>query len=217
MPLAARTWSERVRHLSMAPRWCSVHLPLELDRLYDLARVVLLQRFDVISGRSHPALFIEEQGAGRAIEMNVFARQERLHGLVDLEESKGISGRVGHGDHLLADRDRIVRLRRDCRQERDEDAIERFRGKWLKGDVGLTFTLEEFLIRVERGAGRGVSLDRPHADHAPLRYLTGAIDEGVPAEGPGRVPCAGALQWTDQPAKLGTEIDDQPAGWITRR
>src|SRR5215213_4447813 len=94
--------------LSVTPRRHSRQLPLELDRLYDLARVILLQRSDVISGRGHPALLIEEQSSGRSIEMNVLTRQECLHRLVDLEEGVGITGRVGDGNHLFADRGWIV-------------------------------------------------------------------------------------------------------------
>src|SRR5918994_7714153 len=198
----------------MAPRRRSVYLCFELDRLYNFARVVLLQRSDVIGSRGHPALLIKEEAAGRAVEVNVLTVQERLHCLIDLEEGVGVAGWVGYGDHLFADRGRIVRSRRDRRQEGNEDAIERFRGKWLKVDVRVTFALEEFLIGIERGAGRGIGLDRPHADHAPLGHLIGAIDERVTAEGSSRIPSTGALQWTYQRTKLGAEIDDQPAGRV---
>src|SRR5215211_2379148 len=102
MRRVAVTEDARLRpQLSPAPHRRSRRLPLELDRLDDLARVVLLQRSDVIRGRGHPALFIEEKSASRPVEMDVLARQERLHRLVYLEEGVVISGWIGHGDHLL--------------------------------------------------------------------------------------------------------------------
>ena len=139
-------------------------------------------------------VLVEVDGPGRALEVDVLAREDRVDGVLELFERVLGPWRTRHGLQLSGDVSRLRGARRERREEGQVDAVERLGRELLELGPAAGLLVIEGLVGRERRARRAGALGAGHALHEGIRAL--AVGEGVRGMGARGIPGTGSLQRT---------------------